>query len=50
MDKLREVCNKQLNICFVQMHGPRILAFSDEMQVLGFVKATAVRVVFMEVH
>ena len=49
---MREGCNKQkqLSTCFVQMHGPRILAFSDEIQVLGFVKATAVRDVFKEVH
>jgi hypothetical protein len=49
-DELRECCTKQLNTHLVQMHGLGALGSCDEAQLLGFIKAIAVRGVHKEVH
>ena len=49
-DELRECCSKQLNTRLVQMCGPDDLGSCDEKQLLGFIKAVAVRGVHKEVH
>jgi hypothetical protein len=48
-DEMRECCTKQLNTRLVQMHGSVVLGSCDEAQLMGFVKATAVRGVHKEV-
>ena len=40
----------QLNMCLGQMHGPGVLGSCNEAQLLGFIKAIAVRGVHKEVH
>ena len=49
-DELRECCSKQLNTRLVQMHGSGSLGSCDEEQLLGYIKAIAVRGVHKEVH
>ena len=49
-DELMECCTKQLNTRMVQMHGLGGLGSCNEDQLLGFIKAIAVRSVYKEVH
>ena len=49
-DELMECCTKQLNKRLVQMHGLEGLGSCNEDQLLGFIKAIAVRGMHKEVH
>ena len=49
-DELRECCTQKLNTCLFQMHGPGALGSCNEAQLLGFIKAIAVRGMHEEVH
>ena len=49
-DEMRECYTKQLNTRLVQMHGLGPLGSYNEAQLLGFIKAIAVRGVHKEVH
>ena len=49
-DELLECCTKQLNTRMVQMHGLGSLGSCNEDQLLGFIKAIAMRGVHKEVH